>query len=490
MLKLILIELKKISKKKSILIIIIIMSIFNVLNNILFYTDYDKNGNYKYLENNNIKNEKQLLKKEIEKYNYNEKNNISTYIDLKTKLDVINLKEKYKINTWQYNKVEDYLYEILKNINIYTYQINDEEILKELKITKEQFLIKFQNNNWQYFANNEIDNLEIELFELEKNLKLINNEIEKQNIKEIISNKNKELNDLKYRLENNITYDNNYLNITLNNYNNSLNEIKYYENKINNLTNKELFEYQKIKENLEINKYILKNKKNYNKPNNLNNQLRTIVDDYEIFIIIIILLITSTIVAEEFTSGTIKLLLIKPYSRGKILLSKYFTSIIFLLLIILYLILLQIFIGGYIFGFSSLKIPVIIYDFSKDAIIEYNIFIYMIIRIITKLPLLLMMITISFSLSTIINSISTSITIPLFIYIFTPSINYLILQYKIYFLKYLVNINWDFNNYLFGKKSEIEGLELKTSLIIWSIYFIMIIIFTYLNFKKKNIRNI
>ena len=114
----------------------------------------------------------------------------------------------------------------------------------------------------------------------------------------------------------------------------------------------------------------------------------------------------------------------------------------------------------------------------------------MIIRIITKLPLLIMISAISFSLGTIINNIALSITVPLFIYIFTPTINYLILNNKINIFKYLVNINWEFNNYLFGKNIEIEDLNFKISLIIWITYYIIIMIFTYINFKRKNIRNV
>ena len=45
MLKLISIELKKVFKKKSIFVMMIIMLLFNLLNNILFYIDYDENDN-------------------------------------------------------------------------------------------------------------------------------------------------------------------------------------------------------------------------------------------------------------------------------------------------------------------------------------------------------------------------------------------------------------------------------------------------------------
>ena len=47
-----------------------------------------------------------------------------------------------------------------------------------------------------------------------------------------------------------------------------------------------------------------------------------------------------------------------------------------------------------------------------------------------------------------------------------------------------------FNNYLFGKKVEIEGLSLEVSLGIWFTYFIIIMIVTFVNFKNKDIKNI
>lgn len=489
MFKLILIELKKIFHKKSIFVMMIIILIFSLLNNILFYTDYDNDGNYKYLEKEDFKEEKEKLKNELEKYNFNNESDVSMYVSLKTKLDVIDIKEKFISNTWQYKKIEDYLYIVLENVNVYTYQIKDENLLNDAKDKLEEYLNKLNENDWKYFINKDIEEKNKEINVLDKQLELTIEEKEKLKIKDLIDVRKEELRILNYRLENNIKYDDSYLNNSLNMLLESVKRIKYYEDK-KNLSYKEKYEYQLEKESFYTNKYILDNKQNYNKQNNLSYQLRTIVDDYEIFVIIIILIIASTIVAEEFRDGTIKLLLIKPYSRGKILLSKYFAVIITLLIVILYLILLQLIIGGFIFGFSSLKISVIVYNFSKDCVLEYDIFIYMLIRILTKLPMLIMLVSISFCLSTVINNVSTSITIPLFIYIFTSSINYFIVEYKINIFKYFVNVNWDFNNYLFGRNSEIDGLNFRVSLIIWCIYFIIIMVFTYFNFKKKNIRNL
>ena len=57
-------------------------------------------------------------------------------------------------------------------------------------------------------------------------------------------------------------------------------------------------------------------------------------------------------------------------------------------------------------------------------------------------------------------------------------------------LKYFININWNFEDYLFGRKNMIVGLDFSFSLVVWISYFIVIMFITIVNFKKKNIRNI
>ena len=99
---------------------------FNILNNILYYRDYDLEGNYKYLDNSNLDSEKKIIEEEL-------KRNISDskkQVELKTQLDIINLQKNYQYGSWQYNKVKDYLYNIVECINIYTYQVNDLDYLK------------------------------------------------------------------------------------------------------------------------------------------------------------------------------------------------------------------------------------------------------------------------------------------------------------------------------------------------------------------------
>lgn len=281
---------------------------------------------------------------------------------------------------------------------------------------------------------------------------------------------------------------NNYLNEAKYQYQKNLELKENYKDK--KLSYNEKLKYQTILENIELNKYIIDNNKNINNYKTLNYQLRTTLEDYEIFIIIIILITSSTIISNELKEGTIKLLLIKPYTRNQILLSKYLSMIIVMVLSIIYLYLTQLLIGGFYLGFSSLQEKVVIYNFQLSTIMCYNIFGYTFLRILLKLPMLILLSTLSFLISIITSNNILSLTISLIVYIFSASIKSLAINYNIKIMKYLLTMNWNINEYLFGKLSEYKYLNLTTSIIICIIYYIFLLILSFMIFNKKDIKNI
>ena len=188
--------------------------------------------------------------------------------------------------------------------------------------------------------------------------------------------------------------------------------------------------------------------------------------------------------------GTIKLLLIKPYTRNQILLSKYLSMIIVMVLSIIYLYLTQLLIGGFYLGFSSLQEKVVIYNFQLSTIMCYNIFGYTFLRVLLKLPMLILLSTLSFLISIITSNNILSLTISLIVYIFSASIKSLAINYNIKIMKYLLTMNWNINEYLFGKLSEYKYLNLTTSIIICIIYYIFLLILSFMIFNKKDIKNI
>jgi len=260
--------------------------------------------------------------------------------------------------------------------------------------------------------------------------------------------------------------------------------------KLNKLTYEEKILYQKSLSSLKINEYIIETKQDINNYKTLNYQLRTTLEDYEIFIIIIILLISTTILSEEISKGSIKLLLIKPYSRTQIFISKYLTIIIMLITSIFVLYLTEVIIGGLFLGFNNLSEKVVIYNYQKSQIICYNIFVYTLIRVIAKLPMLILISSLAYMLSIITNSKSLSLTISILIYMFNQSINSLAIIYNLKIMKYILLTNWNFEQYLFGSIPPFKYINIKYSILICIIYYLIINLISLNIFKNKDIKNI
>ena len=483
MLKLISIELKKLFHKKSIYIIFFLMTIFCILNNVLYYKDYNEEGFYKYEPKENLKEQKENLEKEISNYNLDNSQDKIMYITIKSKIELIELKEKYPQTSWQYHRLNNNFYDLIYKKNYYKYILHEEN-----NIDYNTKIEKLSKNNWEYFINEDIKNEEEKKNTILFNLK---NEKDKQNInnlKQDLKNINNNIKILKYRKINNIKEEKTYLNKALEDI--EKNKIIVNNLKNNKLTHEEQISYNNAKSELELNKYILKHKQNINKENTLNYELRTISEDYELFIVILILIIATNSICEEFTKGTIKLLLIKPYSRVKILISKYLSCLIILVLCLLFLISLELLIGIPLFKTNSLKIPVVVYHLGKKKIIEYSIWKYMLIRIIARLPFFIILLTICYCISVLTTNNVLGIILPMIIYLFTPTIEQLIIKYNINYLKYLININWNLEKYLFGQISIIPNITLKISLIVCITHFIVLLFITIIIFKRKDIKNI
>ena len=203
---------------------------------------------------------------------------------------------------------------------------------------------------------------------------------------------------------------------------------------------------------------------------NINDLLTNFFLEYELIIFIFITYISSNIITNEF-KGTINNLLILPYKRNEILISKYLTCIIMLLFIITYIFILQLIIGRLFFSFDSLTLILI-------GIKKVNIFIYLLKLLITKLPIFLMniIITILISLTTLNTSITNIIILINYMFI-TPLIN----TNTFTIFKYFINNNWDFSNYLYS------NIPYK-SIIIYLLYLIIILVINHYIFNNKDIK--
>ena len=157
---------------------------------------------------------------------------------------------------------------------------------------------------------------------------------------------------------------------------------------------------------------------------------------------------------------------------------------------ILVVLLMELLVGGIVFGYDSLSVPVVQYNFNTSQLETLNIFTYLGIQIITQLPMIILLATLAFALSTIFTNSALAITIALLGYMSPSIINMLVIQYKVHFMKFFVTMNWDLSGYMFGNLPLMEGMTMLFSIIMCFIYLFAMLIPTFIIFKKKNIKNI
>ena len=204
-------------------------------------------------------------------------------------------------------------------------------------------------------------------------------------------------------------------------------------------------------------------------------------------------MISGSIVSDEFNKGTIKLLLIRPYSRLKILLAKFLTCLCMFILFIVFIFISQLLVGGIIQGFGSLNVPAVIYNYNTHNIETMSIIKYLIINICAKSPMFLLLITLAFTISTLFTNSALAIALPLLGYMVSSIINQLIAHALLKDIKaplYFVTPNWNLTSYLFGGLPSFEPINLRFSILVCLSYFLIMIFISCYVFKKRNIKNV
>jgi len=478
-------ELTKIFKKKSIYITLLVVLAFVILTNCIYKFFFTSNSYYA-----DSDNYIEYTKEELAKLDPNKTSDIKMYIDLKTEVDVYDMMNQYEKGAWQRNIVSNKLSTYLSEKNTYLYGENkDENKAKEIENKINKMLEKLNKDDWRYFANTELEEAQNSLKELESRKKETVDKQELEEIKSSIESAKVDEEVAKYRIDKDIKYGNDYRNTALQEYQSASKAISQISN-IEQLEYKEKIEYNENVETKEISKYIIENNQDIEKINDTRGILKDLFSEYGLFIIVMIIMIAGTIVSEEFNKGTIKLLLIKPYTRNKILLSKFITTLIMIAFSIVAVVAMELIVGGIIFGYDSLSIPVLEYNFNTQTLEQINIFAYLGIQILAQLPMLILLSTLAFAFSTIFTNSALSIIISLLGYMSTSIINVMVIQHKVAFMKFFVTMNWDLSEYLFGGLPSMQGMTLGFSVVMCILYFVVMIIPTFVLFNKKNIKNI
>jgi ABC-2 type transport system permease protein len=193
----------------------------------------------------------------------------------------------------------------------------------------------------------------------------------------------------------------------------------------------------------------------------------------DVLVFIFAAVIASEIVAGEFTWGTIKLLLIRPASRSKILLSKYIAVLLFLLFLLIVLFVSSVFIGLIVFGTGADAVPV-----SFGNIVQkygYN------------LVELVMNVTFAFMISTVFRSSSLALSLSFLIMFASNTAMAILIGLKKEWAKYILYANTDLSVYAPGNQPPFEGMTLGFSVTMLLLYYVFFIGLSWILFNKRDV---
>ena len=202
-----------------------------------------------------------------------------------------------------------------------------------------------------------------------------------------------------------------------------------------------------------------------------------------IVITIFTIIIVGDSVAGEFSSGTIKLLLIRPASRIKILVSKYISILLFGMLLLLTLFVISVTVNGILYGFGYMDLPLI--SMSADGqIVERNMVLNLWKTYLLGGVSTVMYVTMAFMISSAFRSSAMAIGFSIGA-LFAGNIVMKALH-RFDWSKYLLFANTDLTQYLTGHPFQ-EGMTLSFSIIVLTVYFLVFNLISWLIFTRRDV---
>lgn len=241
-------------------------------------------------------------------------------------------------------------------------------------------------------------------------------------------------------------------------------------------------EKQFYKEEIAINDYRIKHHIPFHEKYNV----WTFVKDASQLIILpglFTIIISAGIVASEFNWGTIKLLLIRPINRSKILISKYLTVLLFALLMLGILFVFSALLGALLFGMPDQAVPYL--NYSNGQVTEQPIVIHLLIYYGLSSIDTIMLATMAFMISSVFRNSSLAIGLSLFL-LFTGAQFTVLLSLKFSWAKYILFANTNLMQYVEGTPM-VEGMSMTFSVIMLLIYFAVFQFFAFTVFKKRDV---
>ncbi|MCE7791194.1 ABC transporter permease [Salipaludibacillus sp. CUR1] len=200
------------------------------------------------------------------------------------------------------------------------------------------------------------------------------------------------------------------------------------------------------------------------------------------FLTMFTVIIAAGIIAGEHSNGTIKLLLIRPVKRWKILLSKWLAAMVFSLVMLAALIISSVAAGFLIFGFSPE--PVRVVEIADGSIRDMHAVLYGAVMYGLAYIELIIMTTFAFMIGTVFRNQSLAIGLSLVLLFTGGQIAYLLSNYD--WMKFYLFANTYMIQFFEGQPI-IEGLTPLFSSIVLMVYFSLFMLIAMVAFTKRDV---
>ncbi len=385
----------------------------------------------------------EIVNYETDLKNMKYSDNPELYLDYKTTLDVLKLDKKYPNDEWKQDFITGKGHDLLYNINKLKNTNNvDKEELAEAEKKYDEFVKILDNNEWKEFVEFSLADAKLTLTASKEMLKT-SPETQKDEIEKTIKMNEILVEVLEYRLKNEVAYDNSYLDQALQSYQSNMSTVI-----LNQDDNR--MPVDDYKAEAMIAKHVLDTKQDlYNSESSAGLFKDYMTSTNVLFLTLIIIIVCGSIVSDEFNKGTIKQLLVRPYSRVKIWLAKFIAAIVVLIISMIIISIFATIIFGIAYGFDGyVKYNIGVYDYNSGSAFSMNTFAYVATDFISKLPYYIMLGTIAIFIGTMLNNTAMGVAIPLLGTISANIVDMLLTAYeKFRFLKYFITPNWDWSIY-------------------------------------------
>ena len=198
------------------------------------------------------------------------------------------------------------------------------------------------------------------------------------------------------------------------------------------------------------------------------------------FITLFVVIVAASIVATEFSQGTIKMLLSRPVKRWKILTSKFVTTILYAILLTIVAFVTTVIVSYLFFDASGGGIL----DFNNGNVVEVSYW----GRVVTLYGLqfigILIYATFAFMIGSVFRSSSLAIGLSIFLLFMGPNVVFFLSRYEI--TKYILFTHTDLTGHITGNLL-VQGITMPFSIAVLAVYVLIFLVISYWTFIKRDI---